>query len=357
MLSLMQFKGNGSFNSKCQKFLKQKTQCDSIYLMSSCTHALEMAAILLNIQQGDEVIMPSYTFSSTANAFVLRGAKIQFIDIVPETMNLDVNLIEEAINENTKAIVPMHYAGVSCDMDKLLKIASDHNLAVVEDSAQCIGAKYKGKSLGTMGDFGCYSFHATKNIHCGEGGALFVNNPSFIERSELIREKGTNRNKFLKGEVDKYTWVDIGSSYLLSEINAAFLYAQLQKEQLVTSRRLKIWKKYNEGLSNLQTEGKIELPHIPDYNSPNGHIFFIKTKDINERTKLSNHLKKLDINASFHYIPLHSAKAGIRYGEFVGEDKYTTLESKRLLRLPVYMSLSDVKVDRVIQSIIDFYNF
>jgi dTDP-4-amino-4,6-dideoxygalactose transaminase len=346
--------GDGTFTKKCNQHIKDKTEAKKVLLTTSCTHALEMAAILLDIKEGDEVIMPSYTFVSTANAFALRGAKIIFIDVERHTMNIDANLIEAAITAKTKVIVPVHYGGVGCDMDMIMDIAKRHNLFVVEDAAQCVGATYKGKALGTIGDFGTYSFHETKNIHCGEGGALLINNVAYLERAEIIREKGTNRTKFLRGEVDKYSWVDIGSSYLPSELNAAFLLAQLEMETVVTIKRRATWETYYNGLLSLEQEGYIELAKIPKECQHNGHLFFIKCKDIKERQALINHLKQQSIYSVFHYIPLHSAKAGITLGMFHGEDKYTTKESERLLRLPLSFQL-DGAVEKVINNIRKFY--
>jgi dTDP-4-amino-4,6-dideoxygalactose transaminase len=314
-----------------------------------------MAAILCDIKEGDEVIMPSYTFVSTANAFALRGAKIVFTDIRKDTMNMDENLIEDAITDKTKAIVPVHYAGVSCEMDRINEIAKKHNLFVVEDAAQGVMSRYKNKALGTIGDIGCYSFHETKNYQCGEGGAILINNENFIERSEIIREKGTNRSKFLRGQVDKYTWVDIGSSYLPSELNAALLYAQLKNAKKINDDRLKSWNIYFERLQELKNKEVIELPFVPSHCKHNAHMFYIKVKDIKTRTKLISHLGNEDILSVFHYIPLHSAPAGKKYGEFRGEDKYTTKESERLLRLPMYYGLKEDEVLKVCESIEKFF--
>lgn len=346
--------GDGTFTKKCNQLIKDKAGAKKVLLTTSCTHALEMAAILLNIKEGDEIIMPSFTFVSTANAFALRGAKIVFIDVEKDTMNIDANLIEAAITDKTKVIVPVHYGGVGCDMDTIMDIAKRHNLFVVEDAAQCVGASYKGKALGTIGDLGTYSFHETKNIHCGEGGALLINNEDYLERAEIIREKGTNRTKFLRGEIDKYSWVDIGSSYLPSELNAAFLLAQLEVETDVTIKRRSIWERYYNGLLSLEEKGQIELAKISENCQHNGHLFFIKCKDINERQALIKFLKQENIYSVFHYIPLHSAKAGISLGIFHGEDKYTTKESERLLRLPMSFNL-DSEVDEVINYIQLFY--
>lgn len=347
--------GDGSFTKKCNAWLESQTTSKKALLTTSCTHALEMAAILCDIQAGDEVIMPSYTFVSTADAFVGRGAKIVFVDIRPDTMNIDENLIEEAITDKTKAIVPVHYAGVSCEMDKILEIASKYNLKVVEDAAQGVMAFYKGRSLGTFADYGCFSFHETKNYSMGEGGALLIRDAENIERAEIIREKGTNRSKFFRGQVDKYTWVDFGSSYLPSDINAAYLWAQLQCAEEINNDRLKSWNAYYKALKPLADEGKIELPYVPEHCTHNAHMFYIKAKDLEERTRLISYLKENGVSAAFHYIPLHSAPAGARYGSFFGEDKYTTKESERLARLPMYYGLKEDEVSYVAEKIIEFY--
>jgi len=314
-----------------------------------------MAAVLLDIRSGDEIIMPSFTFVSTANAFVLRGAKIVFVDIRPDTMNINEKLIENAINKKTKAIVVVHYGGVACMMDEILKIAKKHKLFVIEDAAQAIMSKYKDKFLGTIGDIGCISFHETKNITCGEGGAVILNRKGLIERAEIIREKGTNRSKFYRGEIDKYTWVDIGSSYLPSELNAAFLYAQLQQANKVTARRLKLCSLYSKHLKVLETEGFVQLPHTPKECITNGHIFYLKTKDLNERSNLISYLKRRGIMTVFHYIPLHSSLMGMKAGEFKGKDEYTTKESERILRLPMYHDLKPSQVVLICTNIKKFY--
>lgn len=325
-------------------------------LTTSCTHATEMAALLCNIKPDDEVIMPSYTFVSTADAFVLRGAKAVFVDIRPDTMNIDENLIEEAITERTKAIVPVHYAGVSCEMDKIMEIAQKYNLKVVEDAAQGIMSTYKGKMLGTIGDFGCYSFHETKNYSMGEGGALLIKDASYAEEAEIIREKGTNRSKFFRGQIDKYTWVDAGSSYLPSELNAAYLWAQLESAEEINNNRINSWNCYYENLALLKEEGYLELPYIPDGCIHNAHMFWIKAKDLEERTKLIAFLKSKGIGSVFHYIPLHSSPAGLRFGRFCGEDKYTTKESERLTRLPMYYGLEQHQVEYICEKIKEFYH-
>lgn len=347
--------GDGQYTKKCSQWIENKTLCPKSLLTTSCTHALEMAAMLADIKAGDEVIMPSYTFVSTANAFVLRGAKIIFVDIRPDTMNINEKLIEQAITEKTRAIVPVHYAGVACDMDYICNIAKKYNLKVIEDAAQGVMASYKGKYLGSIGDFGCFSFHETKNYSMGEGGAILIKNENDSEMAEIIREKGTNRSKYFRGQIDKYTWVNYGSSYLQSDINAAYLYAQLEKADIINNNRLKSWNMYYTLLKPLADKGLIELPTIPDYCVHNAHMFYIKTKDINERTNLINHLGKNDIMAVFHYIPLHSSPAGKKYGKFFGEDKYTTKESERLLRLPMYYNLSESDIYYIVENINKFY--
>ena len=348
--------GDGPFTKKCNEWLENKFGSEKVLLTTSCTHATEMAAILADIKEGDEVIAPSYTFVSSVNPFVLRGAKIVFVDINPKTMNIDENLIEKAINSKTKAIVPVHYAGVSCEMDKIMEIAKKYNLVVIEDAAQGVMSEYKGKALGTIGDYGCFSFHETKNYSMGEGGALLIRDKENIEKAEIIREKGTNRSRFFRGQVDKYTWVDMGSSYLPSELNAAYLFAQLENANLIFSDRMNSWNRYNEGLKVLQEKNKIELPYIPKDCKHNAHMFYIKCKDLEERTKLIEFLKKNEINSVFHYIPLHSAEAGVKFGRFSGEDKYTTKESERLLRLPLYYGLKSEEVDYIISKIKEFYS-
>ena len=305
--------GDGAFTKQCSKWIEENTGTAKTLLTTSCTHATEMAAILLDIKPGDEVIMPSYTFVSTADAFVLRGAKAVFVDIRPETMNIDERLIENAITEKTKAIVPVHYAGVSCNMDEICAIAEKYNLKVVEDAAQGVMASYKGKALGTIGDYGCFSFHETKNYSMGEGGALLIRDPENIERAEIVREKGTNRSKFFRGQIDKYTWMDAGSSYLPSELNAAYLWAQLEKAQEIYDDRMNTWDRYYEALKELQDAGKIELPVIPEDCVHNAHMFYIKAKDLEERQKLIAYLKENEIAATFHYIPLHTAPAGVKW--------------------------------------------
>lgn len=348
--------GDGAFTKKCNSWIEDNTRAGKALLTTSCTQALEMAALMADIKEGDEVILPSYTFVSTANAFVMRGAKLVFVDIRPDTMNIDENLIEDAITDKTKVIVPVHYAGVSCEMDTIMEIAAEHDLMVVEDAAQGVKASYKGRSLGTIGDFGCYSFHETKNYSMGEGGAILIRDDKYFERAEIIREKGTDRSRFLRGQVDKYTWVDLGSSYLPSDMNAAYLYAQLEEADVINNDRLNSWNMYYVGLKSLSDDGRIELPVIPEGCDHNAHMFYIKTRDIEERKKLINVLKENDISAVFHYVPLHSAPAGERYGRFSGEDKYTTKESERLLRLPMYYGLGEDEIERVCDVIRGFYS-
>lgn len=347
--------GDGEFSAKCASWLENHFQAEKIMLTTSCTHGLEMAALLCEIKPGDEVIMPSYTFVSTADAFVLRGAKIKFVDIEPQTMNINAQLIENAITERTKAIVPVHYAGVGCDMDAIMEIAKRHQLFVVEDAAQAVMAKYKGKYLGTIGDFGSYSFHETKNYTMGEGGTININNSNYVERGEIIREKGTNRSKFFRGEIDKYSWVDIGSSYLPSELNAAYLYAQLEVADEINKKRLAIWDTYYSGLRDLQEQEYLKLPYIPQECEHNAHMFYIKLKDIEERTKMLEYLRDKGIYAVFHYVPLHSARAGKEFGEFIGEDVYTTRESERLLRLPMFYGLKLELCEYIIDCIRGFF--
>lgn len=348
-------RGDAKFCKKCSEWIEEKTSTNRALLTSSCTHSLELAAILADIKPGDEVIMPSYTFCSTANAFALRGAEIVFVDIRPDTMNIDENKIEAAITEKTKAIVPVHYAGVACEMDTIMDIAGRYNLLVIEDAAQGVMSTYKGKALGAIGDFGCYSFHETKNYSMGEGGALLVNRDELSGRAEIVREKGTNRAQFLRGQVDKYSWVDIGSSYLPSEFSAAYLYAQLEIADEINNNRLKSWSQYYELLKPLADKELIELPHVPSECKHNAHMFYIKVKDIEERTKLISYLKDNGVVALFHYVPLHSAIAGRKYGRFFGEDVYTTKESNRLLRLPIWYGLKNDKIEKIVNIIKIFY--
>ena len=347
--------GDGYFTRQCQEWLEEQTGCKKALLTHSCTGALEMAALLADINPGDEIIMPSYTFVSTANAFVLRGGMPVFIDIRPDTMNMDEKLIEAAITEKTKAIVPVHYAGIACKMDAIMAIAERHRLLVIEDAAQGIMCTYKNKQLGSIGHLGTLSFHETKNIISGEGGALLINDSQFIERAEIIREKGTNRSKFFRGEVDKYSWVDIGSSYLPSDILAAYLYTQMEKAHHINGKRLGIWHKYYEGLAPLGDKQLIELPVVPDNCTHSAHMFYIKTGGVEQRDRLINYLKEKGAHSVFHYIPLHSSKAGKRYGRFNGIDRYTTRESERLLRLPIFIEMDNARVDYVINAVSSFY--
>ena len=347
--------GDGEYTKKCNAWLEENTKTAKALLTTSCTHATEMAALLADIKPGDEVIMPSYTFVSTADAFVLRGAKAVFVDIRPDTMNIDETLIEDAVTSKTKAIVPVHYAGVACEMDTIMDIAKRHNLCVIEDAAQGVCSKYKGKPLGAIGDYGCYSFHETKNYSMGEGGALLISDADNIERAEIIREKGTNRSKFFRGQIDKYTWVDAGSSYLPSELNAAYLWAQLEKSNVIFEDRMKTWNTYYAAFKELAEQEKIELPFVPGECEHNAHMFYLKTNDLEERTQFITYLKEREIAAVFHYIPLHTAPAGVKYGQFHGEDKYTTKESERLVRLPLYYDMTEEERDKVIEAVIDFY--
>ncbi len=348
--------GDGPFTVKCNEWIEDNTHTAKCLLTTSCTHATEMAALLADIKEGDEVIMPSYTFVSTANAFVLRGARVVFVDIRPDTMNIDENLIEDAVTGRTRAIAPVHYAGVGCEMDAIMDIARRHGLMVIEDAAQGIMAYYKGKALGTFGDYGCFSFHETKNLSMGEGGALLIRDEKNVEAAEIIREKGTDRSKYYRGQVDKYRWQNYGSSYLPSELNAAYLYAQLELADEITKIRLARWEQYKELLTPLAEEGKIELPYIPEHCTHNGHMFYIKTKDAGERGELISYLKQKEILSVSHYVPLHSAPAGMKFGRFNGEDKYTTKESERILRLPMFYKLTEDEVEYIAGCVKEFYN-
>lgn len=352
-LSNKKFSGDGTFTKQCNSWFEDKLNVPKVLLTTSCTHALEMAAILLDIKEGDEIIMPSYTFVSTANAFVLRGAKIIFVDIRPDTMNIDETKIEQAITNKTKVIVPVHYAGVACEMDTIIQIAKKNNLFVVEDAAQGMMSSYKGKPLGTIGHFGTFSFHETKNYTCGEGGILIINDDKFCQRAEIIREKGTNRSQFIRGIVDKYRWVDMGSSYLPSELNAAFLYAQLQKTDEVNDKRLELWNEYYKNLKDIDS---IVLPSIPKDLEHNAHMFYIKLRNTRVRQDMIYHLASLEIQSVFHYIPLHESQKCQEFFEFSGEDKYTTIESERLLRLPMYYDLSIEEVQHICKEIKVFFN-
>lgn len=347
--------GDGAFTERDNAYFETKTGVAKCLITTSCTHATEMAALLADIREGDEVIMPSYTFVSTANAFVLRGAKVVFVDVRPDTMNIDETLIEDAITERTRAIVPVHYAGVGCEMDTIMDIARRHGLLVIEDAAQGVNATYKGKALGAIGDMGCYSFHETKNYSMGEGGALLLRDETYVDAAIIIREKGTNRTLYKLGKVDKYTWLMPGSSYLPSELNAAYLYAQLQIADEMNEDRLKSWNTYYEALQPLSLDGRIELPFVPKHCTHNAHMFYIKCKDREERSALIQYLLQDGILAASHYVPLHSATAGLKYSTFHGEDRYTTKDSERLLRLPLYYGLSKEDLEDVITHVTDFY--
>jgi len=347
--------GDGEFTKKCNKWLEDKFNAQKVLLTTSGTTALDMATLLCEFKPGDEVILPSYTFSSTATSIVLGGAKLVFVDIRPDTMNIDETKIERAITEKTKAIMVVHYAGVACEMDTIMNIAKKHNLKVIEDAAQGVMSTYKGKALGTIGDFGCYSFHETKNYSMGEGGALVINKPEYNEKAEILREKGTNRSKFFRGQVDKYTWVDFGDSYLPSELNAAYLWPQLLKADEINNNRMDTWNMYYENLLPLEKEGKIVLPTIPEECVHNAHMFYLKCKSLEERNKFISYLKENDILAVFHYVPLHSAPAGLKFGRFDGEDEYTTRESDRLVRLPMYYNMSKDDTRKVIEKVKKFY--
>ena len=347
--------GDGEFTKKCNAWMEQRFHAHKVMLTTSGSTALDMASLLCDLRPGDEVILPSFTFSSTANAFAIYGAKLVFVDIRPDTMNIDETKIEAAITDKTRVILAMHYAGVACEMDAIMDIARRHHLLVVEDAAQAVMSTYKGKALGTIGDLGCYSFHETKNYSMGEGGAVVVNRPDLVERAEILREKGTNRSKFFRGQVDKYTWVDIGDSFLPSELNAAYLWAQLEMADEINEDRLHSWQRYWDAFQDLSAAGRVTLPTIPEDCVHNAHMFYVKCKDLDERTALISFLKQRDILAVFHYVPLHSAPAGLRFGRFAGEDRYTTAESDRLVRLPMYYKLTEEDQNRVIKAVRDFY--
>ena len=347
--------GDGVFTKKCNAWMEERFGAQKALLTTSGSTALDMAAMLCDLQPGDEVILPSYTFSSTANAFVLAGAKLVFTDIRPDTMNLDEQKIEAAITEKTRVIVPVHYAGVACEMDTILEIARRYGLKVVEDAAQGVMSTYKGKALGTIGDFGCFSFHETKNYTMGEGGALLINDPEYNERAEILREKGTNRSKFFRGQVDKYTWVDFGDSYLPSDLNAAYLWAQVEIAEEINRNRLETWNAYDRAFRPLEKEGRVELPFIPEGCVHNAHMYWMKLRDLEERTRFIAHMKERGVQAVFHYIPLHSAPAGKKFGRFSGEDEYTTRESERLVRLPMYWNLAEEDREQVISAALDFF--
>ena len=347
--------GDGPFTKRCNAWLEERFHAQKALLTTSGTTALDMAMLLCELQPGDEVILPSYTFSSTATAAVLAGAKLVFVDVRPDTMNIDETKIEAAITERTKVIVVMHYAGVACEMDAIMDLARRHGLMVVEDAAQGVMSTYKGRALGTIGDFGCYSFHETKNYSMGEGGALIINNEAYNERAEILREKGTNRSKFFRGQVDKYTWVDFGDSYLPSELHAAYLWAQLEQADAINENRLATWNAYDEAFAPLKAQGKLELPVIPEDCVHNAHMYYLKLKNLQERTAFINYMKENDVHTVFHYVPLHSAPAGLKFGRFAGEDVYPTKESERLVRLPLYYGLAQEDLEKVIRLVYDFF--
>lgn len=347
--------GDGQFTKKCNAWLEERFGANKALLTTSGSTALDMAALLCELKPGDEVILPSFTFSSTANSFVLAGARLVFVDVRPDTMNIDETKIERAITDKTRVIVPVHYAGVACEMDTIMDIAHRHGLMVVEDAAQGVMSSYKGRPLGTIGDFGCYSFHETKNYSMGEGGALLINNAAFIEKAEILREKGTNRAKFFRGQVDKYTWVDFGDSYLPSELNAAYLWAQLEAADAINADRLNTWNEYDKALRPLAERGLIECPAVPEGCVHNAHMYWIKLRTLSERTAFINHMRENGVLTVFHYVPLHSAPAGLRFGRFDGEDKYTSADSDRLVRLPLYYGLTDADRAAVIGAAKSFF--
>lgn len=347
--------GDGAFTKKCHAWLEEQCGAEKALLTTSGTSALDMAMLLCDFHEGDEVILPSYTFSSTATSAVLAGARLVFVDIRPDTMNMDEKKIEDAITEKTKAIIVVHYAGVACEMGTIMAIAEKHHLKVIEDAAQGVMSTYRGKYLGTIGDFGCYSFHETKNYSMGEGGALIINRPEYVERAEILREKGTNRSKFFRGQVDKYTWVDIGDSYLPSELNAAYLLAQLQRAQEIYDDRMGTWQKYWEAFRPLAEQGKVEIPVIPSDCRHNAHMFYLKLADLEERTRFIECMKGQGVHCVFHYIPLHSSPAGKKYGRFHGEDVHTTKESERLVRLPMYYHMEQKDIDHVTEKVKEFF--
>lgn len=347
--------GDGPFSKKCHEWMEERFGAEKVLLTTSGTAALEMAAVLCDLQPGDEVILPSFTFSSTATAFQAVGATLVFVDVRPDTMNIDERKIEDAITDRTRVIVPVHYAGVACEMDAIMELAKRYNLLVVEDAAQGVMSLYHGRALGTIGTFGCYSFHETKNYSMGEGGAIVINDPSYIERAEIIREKGTNRQRFFRKQVDKYTWVDRGSSYLQSDLNAAYLWAQLELADEINNNRLASWDRYYEGLKTLEEQGKLVLPVVPDGCVHNAHMFYVKCADLAERTELIDYLRARNIYSVFHYVPLHSSPAGKMFGRFHGIDEITTRDSDRLLRLPMYYGLTVEEVDKVVATVKEFY--
>lgn len=347
--------GDGPFTKKCNEWLENRFNAKKVMLTTSGSSALDMAALLCGLNPGDEVILPSYTFSSTANAFVLAGAKLVFVDIRPDTMNIDENRIEPAITKKTKVICVVHYAGVSCEMDKIMAIAKKYKLKVVEDAAQAVMSTYKGQALGTIGDFGCFSFHETKNYSMGEGGAIIINNPDFIEKAEILREKGTNRSQFFRGQVAKYNWVDFGDSYLQSDLNAAYLWAQLEVADEINKNRIDTWNRYYKSFKELEAKGIVQLPYIPQNCVHNAHMFYIKCKDLETRQKFIKFMKENDILCVFHYVPLHSAPAGLKFGRFDGDDEFTTQESDRLVRLPLYFGISEEDLNKVIDKTLEFF--
>ena len=348
--------GDGPFTKRCNEWMQNHFDAKKAMLTTRCSSALDMAALLCAVHPGDEVILPSFTFSSTANAFVLVGAKLVFVDIRPDTMNIDEKKIEEAITEKTKVICVVHYAGVSCEMDAIMGIARAHNLKVVEDAAQGVMSTYKGKALGTIGHFGCFSFHETKNYSMGEGGAILINDEQYIEKAEILREKGTNRSQFYRGQVAKYNWIDFGDSYLASDINAAYLWAQLEVADKINQNRLETWERYRDAFKVLEEKGILELPYIPQACVHNAHMFYIKCRDLETRQSFIQYMRDNDILCVFHYVPLHSAPAGLKYGRFQGVDKYTTAESERLVRLPLYYNIDNKDLDRVIEKALTFFD-
>ena len=346
--------GDGAFTRRCSEWLQERFDTPQALLTTSGSTALDMAAILCEIEPGDEVILPSYTFTTTAIAFVNVGARLVFVDVRPDTMNIDENKIEAAITDRTRVVVPMHYAGVGCEMDAITDIAQAHGLLVVEDAAQGVMATYKGRALGTIGDLGCFSFHETKNYSMGEGGALCVNNERFSERAEIIREKGTDRSRFLRGQVDKYTWIDVGSSFLPSDLNAAFLWAQLEHADEINDDRLATWNAYHAAFTPLAAAGRIDVPIVPDHCAHNAHMYYVKCRDLDDRTRFIAHMRERGVQCVFHYIPLHSSPAGQRFGRFNGKDVYTTAESERLVRLPMYYGMNPADRDVVIAAALDY---
>lgn len=348
--------GDGPFTKRCDEWMQNKFHADKVMLTTSGSTALDMAALLCGLKEEDEVILPSFTFSSTANSFVLAGARLVFVDIRPDTMNIDETKIEAAITDKTKVICPVHYAGVACEMDTIMEIAKKHNLLVVEDAAQGVMSTYKGKALGTIGDFGCYSFHETKNYSMGEGGAIVINNPKYIEKAEILREKGTNRTQFFRGQVAKYNWVDFGDSYLQSDLNAAYLWAQLEMADEINDNRLATWNAYYKAFKHLEEKGIITLPTIPDGCVHNAHMFYIKCKDLETRQNFIKFMKENDILCVFHYVPLHSAPAGEKFGRFNGKDEHTTADSDRLVRLPIYYNIDKRDLEKVINKVLEFFS-